>query len=62
MKEPAAPVTCALCGTSAAEPTLTWIRSVERGVEKLYCDQCSRTYLRSMESRLDADWFENGTM
>ena len=57
MSGPSPVVSCSLCGSTAAELPLTWIRSVELGVEKLYCDRCSRANLRSMESRLDAEWF-----
>jgi hypothetical protein len=51
------PVSCELCGASAAAPPLTWTLSVERGEARYYCDQCSRENVRAMEGRLDADWF-----
>jgi hypothetical protein len=55
--EPAGPVTCAWCGTTAPELPITWTRSAERGGEKVYCDRCSRENLRAIEGRLDAEWW-----
>ncbi|MGA5201872.1 hypothetical protein [Streptomyces variegatus] len=52
---------CARCGTSAqalAEgPPLTWTYSVEGGDRLYYCEACSRENLRSIEGRLDPDWW-----
>ncbi|MGW3801516.1 MULTISPECIES: hypothetical protein [Streptomyces] len=49
-------VTCARCGATAdgdiAPPT--WICSVEDGRSQYFCDACSRTHLRAIESRLDS--------
>jgi hypothetical protein len=56
-RSPPEPVSCALCGSTAAEQPMTWTTSVERGRTLLYCEQCSRENVRSMEGRLDADWF-----
>jgi hypothetical protein len=53
----AQPVSCTLCGATAAELPLTWTMSVERGEPRFYCDRCSRENVRAMEGRLDADWF-----
>jgi transposase-like protein len=52
-------VTCSFCGTvvESDEPPLTWISSVERGKQRWYCDECSRTHLRAMESKLDSEWW-----
>jgi hypothetical protein len=52
-------VACAWCGTLAEgeEPPLTWSTSVERGVLRCYCERCSREHVRSIEGRLDADWW-----
>lgn len=47
---------CSLCGTESAE-TLTWTVSVERGRRVAYCEECSREHLRSIEGKLDAEWF-----
>jgi NAD-dependent SIR2 family protein deacetylase len=51
-------VTCAFCGTQAPEAeALTWTSAVERGRRVSYCDSCSRTHLRAMESKLDSEWW-----
>ena len=52
-------VTCSFCGTSVEADTapLTWTSSVERGRQQLFCDDCSRTHLRAMESKLDSEWW-----
>lgn len=36
---------------------MSWVRSVEHGVTKLYCDRCSREHLRSIEAKLDAEYW-----
>jgi hypothetical protein len=53
---------CARCGTSAdaldgVGPPLTWTYSVEDGIRRHYCETCSRDNLRSIEGRLDSDWW-----
>ncbi|MER5616755.1 hypothetical protein [Streptomyces sp. NPDC002215] len=55
----AAVVTCALCGTSADGDTAppTWICSVEDGRRQYFCDECARTNIRAIESRLDSAWW-----
>ena len=52
-------VTCDFCGrqVEGAEPPLTWTTSIERGRVRRYCDSCSRTHLRSMEAKLDSEWW-----
>ena len=51
-------VTCDFCGTSAVrEQTLTWTVAVENGRRRTFCDACSRTHLRAMESKLDSEWW-----
>lgn len=51
-------MTCSFCGTQATEAeTLTWTTAVERGRKQVYCDSCSRTHLRAMESKLDSEWW-----
>ena len=51
-------VTCDFCGTQAAEAeTLTWTTGIERGRKQVFCDACSRTHLRAMESKLDSEWW-----
>ena len=49
-------MTCSLCGKQS-EDTLTWTVSVERGRRVVYCEECSREHLRSIEGKLDSEWF-----
>ncbi len=57
--EPAEPrVCCSGCGAVAtSDEALTWLCSVENGGRRYFCDACSRTHLRSIEGRLDSDWW-----
>ncbi|MFF5894799.1 hypothetical protein ACFY8O_02625 [Streptomyces argenteolus] len=50
---------CARCGTTAEGegPPPTWLCSVENGTRQYFCDACARAHIRSIESRLDADWW-----
>jgi hypothetical protein len=52
-------VTCAFCGQVAEgdEPPITWTSAVEHGTLNHFCDRCSREHLRSMESKLDSEWW-----
>lgn len=52
-------VTCSFCGAvvESETPPLTWTSAVENGKLKLFCDECSRTHLRAMESKLDSEWW-----
>jgi hypothetical protein len=52
-------ITCSWCGsTSEAElPPLTWASSVEAGVVRYYCERCARENARSIESRLDTEYW-----
>ena len=52
-------VACSFCGTvvESETPPLTWTSSVERGMTRWFCDACSRTHLRAMESKLDSEWW-----
>ncbi|WP_408898824.1 hypothetical protein ACJ5H2_06865 [Nocardioides sp. R1-1] len=52
-------VTCDFCGRPAGsdEPPLTWTSSVERGRLLRFCDECSRTHLRSLEAKLATEWW-----
>jgi hypothetical protein len=50
-------VTCAWCGATVDELPLTWSASVEGGVERHYCDRCSRENLRAIEGKLDSAWW-----
>jgi len=47
-----------MCGTQATEAeSLAWATSVERGRQRVYCEECSRTHLRSIEGKLDSEWW-----
>ena len=50
---------CDFCGRqeSDASRTLTWSTSVENGRKRTYCDACSREHLRSMEGKLDSEYW-----
>jgi hypothetical protein len=54
-------VVCTLCGaTPEGEPDelpLRWCTSVEDGVTTVCCDVCAREYLRSIEAKLDPQWW-----
>ena len=52
-------VTCSFCGavSETDDPPLTWTSAVERGRTVYFCDCCSRDHLRSMESKLDSEWW-----
>lgn len=50
--------TCDFCGTQVeGEPPLTWVTSYERGRQRIFCERCSRENLRSIEGRLDSEWW-----
>ncbi len=54
---------CDLCGHSPEAPAadedvpLTWVTSVEDGRRRHYCERCAREHLRSIEAKLDAEWW-----
>jgi hypothetical protein len=61
---------CGFCGKASTPPTpagqpvpadddipLTWVTSVDNGKVRVYCDECARTNLRSIESKLDSEWW-----
>jgi len=65
-------VVCDFCGTPAPkgddrgdsdnagtpdEVPFTWVTSIENGRRRVYCERCSRDHLRSIESKLDAEWW-----
>ncbi len=54
-------VVCDLCGrspdTDPDEVPLTWATSVENGEQRVYCDGCARDHLRSIEAKLDSEWW-----
>lgn len=50
--------TCDMCGTQADEAdTLTWTTSLENDRNRVYCTDCSRIHLRSIEGKLDSQWW-----
>jgi hypothetical protein len=36
---------------------LGWVISVEAGRTRTYCEACARAHLRSIEAKLDSDWW-----
>lgn len=52
-------VTCDFCGCQESDETktLSWTTSVENGRKRVYCDECSRAYLRAMEGKLDSEFW-----
>lgn len=51
-------VRCALCAAAALGPPLTWMfENDPRRGGVWYCDHCSRMNLRSVEAKLDQQWW-----
>ncbi|MFJ4838798.1 hypothetical protein [Streptomyces sp. NPDC088746] len=52
-------VACARCGTVADSdpPPPTWLCSMENGGREYFCEDCARTHIRAIESRLDSAWW-----
>ena len=51
-------VACSLCGATAAGAPLTWMFEMDkRRGGLLYCDHCARRNLRSVEAKLDQEWW-----
>jgi hypothetical protein len=51
---------CSGCGRiadDAGAARVTWARGRENGSDVWTCDQCSRTFLRSIEGKLDSAWW-----
>lgn len=51
---------CDTCGTTTSDPSsvlLSWTRSLERGLVVWTCGDCSRRHARSIEARLDSQWW-----
>jgi hypothetical protein len=48
---------CAICGRREDEPPPTWTVQTERGRRQWICDACTREHLRSIEARLDSEWW-----
>ncbi|MGN0063151.1 MAG: hypothetical protein ACI379_02825 [Nocardioides sp.] len=50
--------TCAFCGRQAEEAeTLTWSQATEGRRTVWHCDTCAREHLRSIEAKLDSEWW-----
>jgi hypothetical protein len=54
-------VSCDRCGTSPAggddTVPLGWAVSVEAAGTRTYCETCAREHLRSIEAKLDSEWW-----
>ncbi|MGH3346759.1 MAG: hypothetical protein ACRDO4_07235 [Nocardioides sp.] len=52
-------ITCDFCGRQETDEakTLTWTVAVENGRRRAFCDACSRDHLRSMEGKLDSEFW-----
>lgn len=55
-------LTCDFCGRVAADADsdalpLTWSTAVENGRVRRYCEECSRAHVRSMEGKLDSEYW-----
>ncbi len=57
--EPADPLHCSECGRSpdAAEPTWAWSRERQDDQLLILCPACTRDHSRSIEAKLDHDWW-----
>lgn len=53
-----AQVACSRCGTVTPDPGLTWMseRDPRRGLV-WYCDRCARSHLRSIEAKLEQEYW-----
>ncbi|MDX6320013.1 MAG: hypothetical protein QOD35_3413 [Nocardioidaceae bacterium] len=49
----------ALADAVDADPTvpLSWAVSIEAGRTRTYCEACAREHLRSIEAKLDSEWW-----
>jgi hypothetical protein len=51
-------MTCDFCGRQAEDAeTLSWTTSVEQGRTRRFCESCSREHLRSIEGKLDSEFW-----
>ncbi len=51
--------TCDFCGRQETDEakTLAWTMAVENGRRRVFCARCSREHLRSMEGKLDSEFW-----
>jgi hypothetical protein len=53
-----APVTCPTCGATASAPPLDWmLENDPRRGPTWVCPDCARRNARSIEARLDQEWW-----
>ena len=53
---------CDFCGATAEDGPidglpLTWTTAVENSRQRVFCERCSRDHLRSIEGKLDSEWW-----
>jgi hypothetical protein len=50
---------CAVCGATADgdDVPLGWSTGVERGRRVVVCEACTRSHARSIEAKLDSEWW-----
>jgi hypothetical protein len=50
---------CAACGAASPSPTppATWSAAVTRGRRTWTCERCARDHIRSIEGKLDQEWW-----
>jgi hypothetical protein len=47
-----------MCGARAPQPPITWVREVDLRRRTVWvCEACAREHLRSIEARLDQQWW-----
>lgn len=50
--------TCTVCGSTVeGEPPLTWSVSTGPRGRTLTCERCTREHVRSIEAKLDEQWW-----
>lgn len=51
--------TCDFCGDypDTDQTPIDWTTARELGHERVFCATCSREHLRSMEAKLDSEWW-----
>jgi DNA-directed RNA polymerase subunit RPC12/RpoP len=60
MDDQMASMVCTTCGRIPEDESaarLTWALGVENGQQVWTCDLCSREFLRSIEGKLDSQWW-----
>ena len=51
--------TCSFCGAQpdGDDLPLTWSTAIERGRPQVVCEACTRANARSIEAKLDSEWW-----